>query len=178
MMNIHKTHHIYNIVLWRKCFWIFFLENSPVQPLAKCPILHAISAIFANARVHIHMGQVCKNVLILSWRAWFQQQVVHGGATKRVADTAYQIASKLLPDYCVWLWNYIHIICYETCQLFPCIRERCTCGVGAWFFYYGVLYATGSTDEARDTMVWWKQVGTRSSYVGISSIILGHLLFV
>ncbi len=33
-MNIHTTHHIYNIVLWRKCFWkYFFLANSLVQPL-------------------------------------------------------------------------------------------------------------------------------------------------
>ncbi len=40
----------------------------------------------------------------------------------------------------------ISYVTFEAWQLFPCISERCTCGVRAWFFNHGVCYATGVTD--------------------------------
>ncbi len=42
-MSIHQTHHIYNLALGKKFENIFFLENSPVQPLVHIDVLQWVA---------------------------------------------------------------------------------------------------------------------------------------
>ena len=52
-------------------------------------------------------------------------------------------------------------VTFEAWQLFPCISERCTCGVGACFFHDEVRNATGATD----TMVYCGQGNLRKEVI-------------
>ncbi len=122
--------------------------------LTKCPVLHAISAMFGNARAYTYEAfQVCNNVIIDSWNEYvkFWGMIPTPSALLQLLKGWRTMANKLLANSCPNTvcdceTAFISYVTFEAWCLFPCIGGRCTCGVEAWFFHYGVRYATGVTD--------------------------------
>ncbi len=74
MMNIHTTHHIYNIVLGKNVFEKKILENSPVQPLTQ-----AIMTQLTNLQAQLQ--QLQQDTATLSTKLAALRQANQGGGT-------------------------------------------------------------------------------------------------
>jgi hypothetical protein len=122
----------------------------------KCPILHAISVIFANARAHTYGAcHVCKKVLILCWNDYvkFRGKIRIPSASLGLLNGWRTLANKLLANcyqitVCDCKLHSFHnmLLLRHRHSNSSHIKERRTCGVGVWFFHHGVRYATGVTD--------------------------------
>ncbi len=68
LMNIHTTHHIYKIAVRRKCVWkIFFLENSPVQPLPESYVIKMGSVLSLKSCTELWDAKLTYHMVLLSF---------------------------------------------------------------------------------------------------------------